>query len=467
MSNYPSYASYFLREFSGISTATFRVPPQSSGTLSAGRQMIFNLPTNTLVSMKDVRLVFTASTSTSDGSGCPRLPKVSSLVERIVVNMGGIQVDSGCSNQNVLQQALDNMKREVSDPVDSHSEMYRLTSGVNLKDFGANAEIYTTTNNATQFAISLGSFFQTVQPNMLDMSLLPEVQVIVYLTDDTIICSPTDASSTNKITAVSSSQATFTVENYQLLVPCYSIDDGAYSKVVQSRMNDEGYLEATFCGYDSYSDTFTAVTRVASAASSLDKIIAVWRRGTGASPLGSSATNGYLGINPAIPIAGTNVELSSGLSTDNVLDQADCRGGKYLPAPMTFTAPMTALPSTDSDAEEPELAMSINSVRYPQFNCRLSQWYQLTKDAFEVNKTLSKSYIEYLTNRFMIATRLNLPQSSALRVKSGLDLRGSNSSILISAVNANNLTTNDNVIVFLESTRVLRIGVGKTLQVIL
>ena len=43
----------------------------------------------------------------------------------------------------------------------------------------------------------------------------------------------------------------------------YSIDDGAYSKVVQSRMNDEGFLEATFCGYDSYSDTFNAVTRVA------------------------------------------------------------------------------------------------------------------------------------------------------------------------------------------------------------
>ena len=179
-------------------------------------------------------------------------------------------------------------------------------------------------------------------------------------------------------------------------------------------------------------------------------------------------TNGYLGINAAIPIAGTNTTLGSGLSTADVLDQADCRGAKYLPAPMNFTAPMTALPSaTTPKPDEPELAMSINSVRYPQFNCRLSQWYQLTKDAFEVNKTQSKSYIEYLSNRFMIATRLNLPQSSALRVKSGLDLRGSNSSILISAVNANNMTTNGNVIVFLESTRVLRIGVGKTLQVIL
>ena len=135
---------------------------------------------------------------------------------------------------------------------------------------------------------------------------------------------------------------------------------------------------------------------------------------------------------------------------------------------MNFTAPMSALPSADANAAEPELRFSINSVQYPQFNPKLPQWYAMTKDAFEVPSTQSKSYIEWLTNRCMIAVRLNLPGTTLMRAKSGLDTRGSNSSILLSAVNRQgNFAADGNVLLFLESTRELRLGVGKTLQVIL
>ena len=96
---------------------------------------------------------------------------------------------------------------------------------------------------------------------------------------------------------------------------------------------------------------------------------------------------------------------------------------------MNFVAPFDLPTQADRDPQEPELQYAINSVQYPQFSCPLSQWYQLTKDAFEVNSTQSKSYIEYLSNRFMMAIRLNLPQSTLLRAKSGLDCRGSNSFI--------------------------------------
>jgi len=55
-----------------------------------------------------------------------------------------------------------------------------------------------------------------------------------------------------------------------------------------------------------------------------------------------------------------------------------------------------------------------------------------------------------------------------MRAKSGLDLRGSNSSILLTAVgNTSNFLNTGNVVMFLESTRVLRIGQGKTLQIVL
>ena len=117
---------------------------------------------------------------------------------------------------------------------------------------------------------------------------------------------------------------------------------------------------------------------------------------------------------------------------------------------------------------EPELQFSINSVSYPQFNPKLSQWYTMTKDAFEVPTTQSKSYQEWLQNRCVLAVRLNLPGSTLLRAKSGLDTRGSNSSLMLQCVNQQgNLALNSNVLLFLESTREMRLGVGKTLQIVL
>ena len=94
--NYPSYLQYFARQFAGISTATFRVPPQASADLTANRSMTFNLPTNTIVSMKDVRLVFSASAVAKGNAKAARLPKASALIEKISVTAGGISVEAGC-----------------------------------------------------------------------------------------------------------------------------------------------------------------------------------------------------------------------------------------------------------------------------------------------------------------------------------------------------------------------------------
>jgi len=474
MSNFPQYLQYFCREFAGVSTATFRVPPQASAALEAHRSMTFNLPTNTLVSMKDVRLVFSASAVANGTSKAARLPKASALIEKISVTAGGISVDAGVQNQNALQQALDNMKVREVDPVDSHSQMYRNVSGVSLAKFGgangvaANtvAETYTSNNNATQFSVSLGNFFETISPNMLDLSLIAEIQVQIFLAGNAVITSGKGAliaTGANSFIEAGNAQATYTVSNYQLLVPCYSINDGTYQKVLGARMNDVGYLECMWKGYDSFSDTWNgSTTRCASAASSLDKIITVWR------------SDGYNGVKGAIPIAGTNKLLQKGDSGEalieaDVLDQPDCRGGaEFLCAPMNFTAPMAALPSSGApNPQEPELQYAINSVQYPQFSAPLSQWYQLTKDAFEVNSTQSKSYIEYLSNRFVMAVSLNLPQSTLLRAKSGLDCRGSNSFITTSNVTGVTMAANANVLTYLESSRVMRLGAGRTLQVIL
>ena len=461
MSNYPSYASYFLRSFSGVSTANFRVPPQSSGTRIAHNQIDFVLPTNTLLKMDDIRMVFTASAVAAGSSLAPRLPAADAFIERIQVNMGGISVDSGCASTNVLNQVKRNFYPGRDDPVNSHVNIDRNVMGTSLEQIANAAEAYTTNGDSTVFSISLGSFFQSIQPSLLDVSLLPEIRITIFLAGNSVVTSSlTGATAVGMVTA-GNTQATYTIDNYSLMVPAWSIDDGVYSQVIQSRMNDEGFLEASWCGYDSYSDTFNGTTRVASAASSLDRILVAFRKADFAAIKGAVAVTGYQ-PNPA---NAATVALAGSLGAPQMKG-----GDKYLTGPMNFTAPMIALPSANAAklAEEPNLSLSINNVRYPQYDCPMSQWYNLSAQAMEVNRTASNSYAEYLDNRAQIALKLNLPGSQGMRAKSGLDLRGSNSSILLTAVgNTSNFLNTGNVVMFLESTRVLRIGQGKTLQIVL
>ena len=44
------------------------------------------------------------------GTSHGRLGPAKSIIDRISVDLGGVSLDSGCANSNVLAQALDNMK---------------------------------------------------------------------------------------------------------------------------------------------------------------------------------------------------------------------------------------------------------------------------------------------------------------------------------------------------------------------
>lgn len=492
MSQYPSYASYYLREFAGVSSATFKVPASTTGPLGPNQQISFNLPSNTLVSMKDVRLIFGAKAS---GPTNARLPAPRDLIERIQVNMGGIQVDSGCSHQNLLSRALDNMKPVEADPISQKPGVtidFDARAGADL----TGAEEY---HGDSQFSLPLGPFFEGVQPNMVDMSLLPEVQVIIYLASNVVCPSPTGVSigSTGNFLTPDTTTGTITYEvsKYHLLVPCYDIADGMYSQVIQSRMSSEGFLELMWAGYDSFTDTFTGTTRVASAASSLDKLICCFRESTWSSVAAPVPVKGYnnqhlfvsnptaaavlsdaadvtAGSNTFVNVPATatgqlmgiTISADAGAALDGV-DQALLGQSKYLPKAFNMPAPYTY--HSTNNPKEPELSISVNSVRYPQFNAPLSLWYELSKDAFQVDRTLSKTYAEWAANRCQLAVRFNLPQSAALRAKSGLDLRGSNASIILEQSGGGTIDTDKKVVIFAESSRVLRVGVGKQLQVIL
>ncbi len=460
MSSYPSYASFFSRSYSNVSHQNFLVEPAASGTLSAHRQMQFRLPSNANLHMEKTRLLFclnTASGTTANG----RLSSAKSIVDRISIDMGGVSITSGVAQHAVLQQCLDNMRVIEEDPVLSHSEYFRLTSGQTGVAIANNvSETYSKNANTQYFSIDLGPFFRTLQPNLFPLSIVPSVDVTIFLSGDATVVSAMKPGQNALETALAagSTQPTYTLDNYRLLVSAYSIDDGVFDQVISTRLNSEDGLDAMFCDYQGFSDTYDGSTRVSSAASSLDKIIVAFRKA------------GFNDAHPPVVVKGYNPTLAEGLAVAGVLDYPAVHGGaKHLNRALNFEVPAANLPSEGATniTSLPSVSISINSIRFPSFDSKLgAQSYELLKEAFEVDNTQSQSLVEYLENRCQIATKLNLPGSQQLRARSGLNLQGSNSTILIQNVgDTSNTTTNGNVMVFLESTCMLKIMPGKQLQV--
>ena len=469
MSNFPSYMSFFLRSYNNVSHQNFMVQPASSGVLNAHRQMQFTLPTNAMLHLSKTRLYFTMSTASGNAGTAGRLAAAKSIIDRIQIDAGGVSLSSGCASSSVLAQCIDNMRTIEEDPVTSHTELYRRTSGVNGRSIIGVTEAYTNINNSQCFSIELGPWFQTMQPNMLPTQILPTLQVTIYLSGNATVvssCKLTPAAGATPAfvdpvaPAIVPIQATYTVDNYTLGVSAYSLDDGVFDQTLATRLNSSEGLEASFCNYESFSNTFsTGTTLVSSAASSLDKVIVAFRAA------------GYDDPKPAIGVKGYNNALTAGGESAGVLDQPSTHGGaKFLNNASNFTAPSTALPSAGDDnwASQPNMSIQVNNVRFPSYDARIgAQTYELTKEAFETDKTASQSLVEYMENRCQVAYKFNLPASQAMRARSGLNLQGSNSQIRISAVgDKTTVSTTGNVMVFVESTQVVKIMAGKQLMVI-
>lgn len=458
MSNYPSYMSFFLRSYSNVSHQNFLIDPSSSGVLDAHRQMQFTLPTNANLHLDKTRLLFTLQTQTPGEGSVGRLAAAKAIIDRIQIDAGGVSLSSGCSSTAVLQQCIDNMRPLKEDPVDSHCEFYRRNSGVTGRAVGSGSESYADVNNAQCFAIELGPFFKTMSPNLLPTALLPTIQITIYLSGNATVVSSMQ-SSTNTADGTGG-QCTYKVLNYRLSVSAYSIDDGVFDRTIATRLNSTDGLECMFCNYESFSNTFSGgSTRVSSAASSLDKVIVAFR------------TAGHEGTKGPVLLSGYNDLKATGDNLNGVLDQPTCHGGsKYLNANLNFTSPSSLLPNAleDNWAKQPNISIQVNNVRFPSYDARIGiQTYELLKEAFEVEMTRSESLAEYVENRCMVAYKFNLPASQSMRARSGLNLQGSNSSILISAVgDKTGLAMDGNIMVFIESSVVLKIMPGKQLMVV-
>ena len=154
-----------LSRVSAVSTQTFKLEPQNSNTAAAGQQIRVALPSNTLLNLKSIKMHASAACG---GSGA-RLPaKITSFIDRVSLEAGGVTIDGSSLQQyGLLCHAKASLEGEKSGPC-SHPEMIRAKNYHNNATAltGTQVEAITTADESFCFDFD-HTFLGTCAPTVL------------------------------------------------------------------------------------------------------------------------------------------------------------------------------------------------------------------------------------------------------------------------------------------------------------
>jgi hypothetical protein len=535
----PANLSFFMQRLAGVSTSHFKITPQSSDTATSNKIIRFELPSNTLVNMRNIRFFFNAETEGSSAGG--RLPnKIDSLIERIAVYMGGVLVGNNHNKYNVLRHAKDSIQGDKCSSVMGHPEIVRAKSYHDSSTLAVDAnEAYTALDD--QFCIDyFEGLLGSIEPSIIDTGLLPQITLEITLAEDAV-CPSVDGvflavgdgtGATNTIDKEGGTACTFKLTNMNLQVEVLGMATSVLDQLVESRIASVGYLSLPFKNYYTYSSTHNGTTRFSANSASLDKVWIAYRPTTFANtpagvhvPVGYKTQGGLVveqnkkalvnngsGISASTTVAidnfaggtiavGDLIQIpqatagvittrvtalaSAGNSATNTLTTADAitcadnspilfvkdiglcgfdSGGvldtnkeKYISKFFRFKEPLSSA-STPSKYQ-----LQVNGASLPAYKMNRSEFYEITKASAEVYKTEKEmSFAQYVDSYFVQCMRFNLEGSDMTRLASGLDTRAVSAQMALETEGLDSTHLD----IFVETTSELRVGSGRSIEVI-
>ena len=462
--SYSPQLSYFLDRLSGYSTNIFRLEPQNATTANPNSIVRFTLPSNALLNLRSFAFHFTATTSSSAGGSLARLPDgIDSLVERVEVSCGGVQLSAGANYYNVLCHAKRALMDKHPDVVLGHPEVVRLTSYV---DGAAKAANETYTGTQSHFCIDQWEgFLGSAEPKIMDSSLVPDIVVSIYLADVTVLanCAGTalDGTGGADITDDGADTVSYSLSNIHASIECIGLADAVYDNMVSSMIASKGFLEIPFKQYYSFQDVHSGQMRFSVATQSLDRIWAVQRDDDSGNSVGARLIKGFKvsgGFTSTASIADTSA-AGGAVTQDIGVPQFDIGGTLDYNKEKYTTAAFNFPEATDDSLYQ----FQLNGAYVPQFRASFEEMNQISQNSV-LGKSQGKYALDTMKNNFAVqCLRLNLPESEYSRTISGLNTRSVslNGYYNISGLGANTPTVN----LFCECTSTLMIGAGRQLSV--
>lgn len=482
----PSNLSFFMSRLQGVSTSHFKVNPQTTSSVGPNNLIRFELPSNTLLNFRSIRLLFNAQAT---GTGVSLPNDISSLIERVSVYIGGILVANGFNGYNTLvhgKAALQGYKcgtlahPEMVRKVNYHqgatasANIFADASGEFLQD--ASGALINDTDGIYFFCIdNFEGFLGSIEPSIMDTGLVSTIVIEIALADATVcsvsgsralptLIGPNIIDGVGGFDASGGGTPTYSVSNMTMQVEVLSLATNVIDTIVEQRVAQVGYLSIPFKNYFSFSNNHTNTTRFNVNSASWDRLWIVYR------------DKGYATKHAPVRIKGYKVagafaaDASGGIVTRDIGRPEYDAGGvlntnaeKYKPFYFNFIESKldssgAYIPSTRSTYQ-----LQINSANVPSYPLTAPEAYAMSMNSLDYyDKNHKLSLHQYKMNYFVQCFRFCLPDSDYSRLASGLDCRGVSSSCSLNTTGLSEC----NVTMFAECTSELRVGAGRQLEVI-
>ena len=280
--SYSPQLTYFLDRLSGFSTNIFKLEPQGSKTATPNVLTRITLPANALLNTRSFKLFFRATTT---GSGA-RLPAdISTLVDRVEVSAGGVQLSQGTNFYNTLVNAKAAIQGSRCDSITGHSEMVRaekfdgsvIANTENANEEYGNADASDGTH--PHCIDKWEGFLGTCEPKILDAAILPDLVVTIYWASSTVLASCKQNTSHALFTTEpdAGASADYKIFDIHATIETIGLADAVYDNMVSSMIAQKGYLEIPFKQYFSFSNVHSGSSRFTVATQSLDRIWTAYR----------------------------------------------------------------------------------------------------------------------------------------------------------------------------------------------
>ena len=455
-----------LQRVQGNSTNTFLIPPNGADSAAPNGIVNFHLPASAIVDSKRVMLHLDATTSGTNAGA--RLPPIQSLISRVTVSIGGVQVSSGHSYYNAMLAAKQAIVKNKIDSVSGHLHFARdITPVTNTAITGTNNEVYTPGQRL--FSVPLLDNLE-LQPQYLDTSLVGTVEVSIQFADNSVLSSvagvtlpgdrANDASErTTNFDVDGAGNASYSVSNLRLSVPVVAFAGSFYDEMIQSRLSSQGFIEYQFKNVFASQHNHNTSTRVSVSTQSLDRIWTAFRA-TGFATQGAPVpvTGGKQALNKGLASAAATIVNSLGADPGrSVFPNGEER---YVSKAFNFTEPLAAGKASAM------LQLQVNGVNMPQSAVTSAEAYAITKanvlgGSYHCEDKMSLS--QYRDNFYVqCLARLNISDGEYERNLSGLDARGGSSDITVTTSN----TDTSDLLIFLECSSTMRVGSGRAIEVV-
>ena len=462
--------SYYSNVLSGFSTSTMKLTANSKTSgIGSGDVTTIPLPANSICDMRSFKVYFKCALTGT----CARLPPgVSSLLRRVEVTAGGVSLSQGTNLYSTLRAAkaalcgpLDNKQSGNPRLVRDADEFSGLAIADDVAQPSPSASPFIGSQESSYCIDDFEGFLGSCEPKLMDLAILPDINVLLYWNDDSVLTSSTTvgvAPSTNMPEALVAAQGTgftqavapnasYTVNSLFASIDCISLADTSFDQMVASQMASSGFLEVPFKQYYCQSEgSASGSSRFQVATQSLDRIWVGYRFNTtnvvAQAATGRQYTHEAQG--PPIPVLGffPNPAFSTRHSTTEE---------RYTTAQQCFRVP----------GPDFSLQWTLNGSQIPQTPVFGSELMSFTKNQLPYDKYMRDDLTaaEYLSSAFVSCLRLDMPHIGG-RTVAGLDTR---SSSLQGVVRSSGGTPNNyDTFIALETTATLRAMPGRAVAVV-